>query len=144
MPEETPPVNSGPAGSTPAAPPAATPSVRQQWLELVQELKSLWPILVKRCSDVSGNHRKLGKKYLEAGMSSEAIIRFKFVTWLQPKDADGWAWLAKAYALDKDTHRAKQALIKAHKLQPNHPMIHEVQQLMHVSKTASPAPVANA
>lgn len=79
--------------------------------ELISNLRNL--------DNIAKNNYVLGKQHYELGNFSDAIMRFKIVTWLEPKHADAWYRLASSYmAMDKKP-KAKEALTKAIQLKPN-------------------------
>ncbi len=74
---------------------------------------------IKKAQNVAKNNYDLGKKHYENGNFSDAVMRFRLVTWLEPKQAMGWLWLGKSYMAGKDILRARGALFKALELKPD-------------------------
>ncbi len=61
---------------------------------------------------------ELGKKHYGLGNFSDAVLRFKFVTWLEPKHASGWYWLGLSHLSSGQKPAAIKALKKALEINP--------------------------
>ncbi|MEQ1704654.1 MAG: hypothetical protein ABL867_01615 [Rickettsiales bacterium] len=87
----------------------------QRWKhEIIDFIRNL-----KKARDIVKNNYELGRKHYDLGNFDDAVFRFKFLTWMEPKHADGWYWLAASYmAVDKKLN-AKIALIKALQIKPD-------------------------
>lgn len=68
--------------------------------------------------DIVQNNYDLGCKHLALGHVRDAVFRFKVVTWLAPKHADGWYQLGCAYMAEGKAGPARAALAHALKLDP--------------------------
>lgn len=76
---------------------------------------------LKQARNIVKNNYELGRKHYELGNFDDAVLRFKFLTWMEPRHADGWYWLGVSYmAVDKKPN-AKAALIKAVAIKPDFP-----------------------
>ena len=74
---------------------------------------------LKQARNIVKNNYELGRKHYELGNFDDAVLRFKFLTWMEPRHADGWYWLGASYmAVDKKPN-AKAALIKAVAIKPD-------------------------
>jgi ribosomal-protein-alanine N-acetyltransferase len=70
--------------------------------------------------DIAKNNYLLGVMHFRMGSPFDAVLRFKFVTWLNPKHADAWYGLGRAYLMDGKRAAAEKALKKAVELNPSH------------------------
>ena len=82
-------------------------TVRQVWH---------WIAELERCKEIESNNYQLGHHHLALGHVSDAILRFKFVTWLNPKRADAFYYLGCSYLTNKNKKAARDALVSAVKL----------------------------
>lgn len=74
---------------------------------------------LQKIRDITKNNYELGKKHYDLGNFDDAVFRFKFLTWMDPKNADSWYWLGASYiAVDKKPS-AVVALKKALELKPD-------------------------
>jgi tetratricopeptide (TPR) repeat protein len=76
---------------------------------------------LKKARDIVKNNYELGRKYYELGNFDDAVIRFKFLTWMEPKHADGWYWLGASYMAVDKKQNAVTALRKALATRPDFP-----------------------
>lgn len=74
---------------------------------------------LKKIRDITKNNYELGRHHYDLGNFGDAVMRFKLVTWLEPKHADGWYWLASSYIALEKKQQAIVALKKAIELKPN-------------------------
>ena len=74
---------------------------------------------IKKAQNIAKNNYALGKKHYENGNFSDAVLRFKLVAWLEPKQAMGWLWLGKSYVAGKNMPQARVSLLKALELKPD-------------------------
>lgn len=71
-----------------------------------------------KMKDILGSNFELGKKHFALGNFDDAVMRFKFVTWLDAKHANAWYWLGKSYLAQDNKPQGLAALKKAIKLRP--------------------------
>lgn len=74
---------------------------------------------LKRIRDILKNNYELGKKHYDLGNFEDAIMRFKFVTWMDPKQANAWYWLGASYLAVNKKPEARKALKKALEIKPD-------------------------
>ncbi len=67
------------------------------------------------------NNYELGMGHLAAGSTSDAILRFSVVTWLEPQHADAWYYLGCSYLAAARVRPAQKAFRRALALRPGHP-----------------------
>lgn len=81
---------------------------------------------LKKVRDIVKNNYELGRKHYELGNFEDAIFRFKFLTWMEPKHADSWYWLGASYLAMEKRNNAKAALKKALEIRPNFQEAHDM------------------
>jgi predicted TPR repeat methyltransferase len=69
---------------------------------------------------VAQNNYQLGIKHLAAGNFSDAVFRFKAVTWLEPSNAEAWYNLATSYLADRKPSLAVQGYRRTLELKPDY------------------------
>jgi tetratricopeptide (TPR) repeat protein len=74
---------------------------------------------LKKVRDIVKNNYELGKKHYDLGNFDDAVFRFKFLTWMDTKHADGWYWLGASYIAQDKKQNAKIALKRALEIRPN-------------------------
>lgn len=97
--------------------------------QLIEETKALAEQAMQRLfglaagwekrRDIVQNNYELGCRHLSLGNISDAILRFKLVTWMEPRHADGWYQLGCAYVAGGKPDLAKTSLQKALQLKPD-------------------------
>lgn len=100
---------------------AATKGVQQQASELAGEWKAWALSLVKqldRFKDIIENNYALGQSHLLRGNLQDAVLRFRFVLWLDAKYKQASYFLGCSYLAQGDVRRAREALLKALKQDP--------------------------
>lgn len=117
-------------------------SLKEEWKkdELAQKIRR-WKNAIltlisnlKQARNIVKNNYELGKKHYDLGNFDDAVLRFKFLTWMEPEHADGWYWLAASYmAVDKKPE-AKNALKKALAIRPDFP---EARDLLKAASSAA-------
>jgi predicted TPR repeat methyltransferase len=87
-----------------------------------QALKALFGLLsrLRRGNEVARNNYALGVQHLAKGNYSDAIFRFKAVTWLEPENAAAWYGLGTAYFADGKPANAATHYRKALALKPDY------------------------
>jgi Tfp pilus assembly protein PilF len=70
--------------------------------------------------DISKNNYALGLAHLENGNLRDAVLRFKMVTWLEPRHVEAWYQLGCAQLIEGKKQAAVQALRKALAIAPGH------------------------
>ncbi|MFW0778297.1 MAG: methyltransferase domain-containing protein [Rickettsiales bacterium] len=70
--------------------------------------------------EVAKKNYSLGLMHLNQGNFSDAIFRFKAVTWLQPQNADAWYYLGIVSLADEQKKMAVAAFSRAKKLRPDY------------------------
>ncbi len=71
----------------------------------------------EKLKDIPGTNFELGVSHLKRRNISDAIMRFKMVTFLEPKNADAYYYLGRSLILDGKYEEAEEALKKSIKLQ---------------------------
>ena len=89
--------------------------------EAMLRVKNEYAIAKEKLKDIPGTNYALGLYHLQHGNSFDAIFRFRMVTWLNPKHAQAYYYLAQSYVLADKLPAAKKALESALSLQPNWP-----------------------
>jgi predicted TPR repeat methyltransferase len=84
-----------------------------------------------KIKDIAGNNFELGKMHFQLGNISDAVFRFKMVTWLEPKHIDAWFFLGASYMAEKKIGLARKALQKALDMNPNY---EEARYMMAIAK----------
>lgn len=113
--------------------------------ELKAEAKRWLGTLPEKLGDIPGNHKTIGKHFLDNGAYQDAIYRFRIVRWMRPNDAEAVALLAKAYALHGESAQAKQTL---QELKQKHPAYldsaaveKDIQTILYPPAQAVPEPI---
>lgn len=89
--------------------------------DLIDEQLNKGLALVKdwrKFKDIIKNNYELGLYHLQRGNTNDAILRFKFVVWMEPAHADAWYYLGRSFLLDGNRTAAKNAFAKSLKLDP--------------------------
>ncbi len=73
----------------------------------------------EKFKDILKNNYSLGRDHLVRGNIKDAVLRFKFVLWLDPQYADAWYYLGCSYMADGNIRAAKDAFTKAIKQHPD-------------------------
>ena len=73
---------------------------------------------LEKARDVEQNNYELGLRHLALRNLSDAIFRFRFVTWLNPKRAEAWYFLGCSYMAAEKKPQARDALRRALALKP--------------------------
>ncbi len=87
-----------------------------QWKEKLSDFANNW----EKIRDITKNNFELGKMHLQLGNLSDAVFRFRMVTWLEPKHTEAWFFLGASYMAEKKLKLARQALQKAVDLYPGY------------------------
>lgn len=69
--------------------------------------------------DIAKNHYDLGIEHLQQGHVSDALLRFRLVTWLEPNNANAWYYLGRTQLADGKNKQAQATLQRALKLNPD-------------------------
>ena len=85
---------------------------------LKKDFLSFWKNLQK-LQDIFKANFDMGKRHYELGNFADAIFRFKFVLWLDPKYAAGWYWLGLSQLADGKKNEGIKSLEKARSLRPD-------------------------
>jgi predicted Zn-dependent protease len=100
-----------------------------------KEAESWITLLSSKLEDIPGNHKAIGKSFLERGIYTDAIHRFKLVRWMRPKDAEVVALLALALARSGNAAKAKEAFKDLKLKHPSYPQMAETEQLLREALT---------
>jgi predicted TPR repeat methyltransferase len=73
-----------------------------------------------KMQDMTTNNFELGQMHLQLGNTTDAIFRFKIVTWLEPKHTDAWFFLGTSYMAAGQMANAVRALNKSLELRPGY------------------------
>jgi tetratricopeptide (TPR) repeat protein len=87
----------------------------KQWKK---DFLKLWGELHK-FGDIFKANFELGKKHYGLGNFQDAVLRFKFVVWLEPKYSAGWYWLGLSHLALAQKPASIKALKKAVSLKPD-------------------------
>lgn len=91
--------------------------------------------------DIVKNNYALAKAYMASGNYKDAVLRLKFLVWLDPQHKAAWLELARAYlALDK-RKLADGALAKLLKLDPNYAEGKKLKEAMATGKAIMATPL---
>lgn len=109
-------------------PSASQPSIKQslqsgftQWLEPWKNKAVNFAKDWEKFKDILKSNYDLGQAHLRKGNIQDAILRFRFVIWLDPKYEDVWYFLGCSYLANEELRMAKSSLVKALKQNPaNH------------------------
>lgn len=72
----------------------------------------------EKFKSIVDNNYQLGRDHLERGNIQDAVLRFKFVLWLDPKYKDSWYYLGVSQLAAGETKAAREAFAKEIKLHP--------------------------
>ena len=86
-----------------------------EWKQKALGVVSHW----EKFKNILQNNYELGRSHLVRGNTQDAVLRFRFVLWLDPKYRDSWYWLGCSYVAAGDLKRAREALLKALKQTPD-------------------------
>lgn len=114
---------------------------KQDWIgnfrDMFAQARELLPKF--RLSNIPGANMRLGKMYLERGATQDAIVRYRIVTWFEPKNADAWTGLGIAYLMEGKDFKAEAAIRRALMLQPgNPPAVAALEELKAARKAPTP------
>src|SRR5690606_29947932 len=73
-----------------------------------------------RLRNFSASNYELGVKHFDAGHVNDALLRFRLVTWSDPKNANAWYYLGRSLIANGQPDKAAAALRRALLLQPKH------------------------
>jgi len=96
----------------------------EKFAQWKKDLLKLWADLYK-FRDIFKANFELGKKHYGLGNFSDAVLRFKFVVWLEPKYAAGWYWLGLSHLALAQKPAAIKALKKATEIRPDWQEAHD-------------------
>jgi len=123
------------------------PSLKTQLDTLAREGKSFFDQSMLQLTDMVRNWRQyrdipknnyaLGIDHLRRGNIKDAIVRFRFVLWLEPGHADAWYYLGRSYLADGNKPDAHKSLAKALSYKPGND---EIIYLLAVAGGAGPLP----
>jgi predicted TPR repeat methyltransferase len=77
-----------------------------------------WAKNWEKFRDITRNNYNLGRQHMKLGNIQDAILRFKFVVWIDPRHADAWYSLGSSYLMQGQLRQARVAFRKALKLKP--------------------------
>src|SRR5690606_24084006 len=86
----------------------------EQWKNQLLDIFRHWD----KFTDIVNNNFDLGRKHLQLGNLGDALFRFKFVLWMEPKHADALYSLGRVYMMEGRTAQARQVLQKSLALKP--------------------------
>lgn len=92
----------------------------EQFLENLQLRLQGWMQNWEKSKDIIKNNYELGHRHLQLGNVNDAIMRFRFVTWLDPKRVDAYYYLGCSYLAKNEKGKARAAFEKTLKLRPVH------------------------
>lgn len=107
-----------------AVKPPKSPVQRSFKDELLQTLKDTRQQIVTwfkqwdKAKDIIKNNFELGQRHLSLGNLNDALLRFKFVVWLDPNHANAWYHLGATYMAKGNRGKAAVAFRKALELKP--------------------------
>jgi len=90
------------------------------WRDELKKQAQGWLAQLGQFRNIEQNNYELGHRHLALGNITDAIFRFKFVTWMNPNRADAWYYLGCSYLANKNKKLAKPALEKAVALKPDY------------------------
>jgi predicted TPR repeat methyltransferase len=71
-------------------------------------------------TDIVKNNYELGLTHFQRGNISDAVFRFKLVTWIEPAHGEAWYYLGRSQLAEGKLAQASESLKKALKLKPDH------------------------
>lgn len=77
-------------------------------------------VSVGKGTEVARNNYNLGIRHLGLGNYSDAIFRFKMVTWIEPENAEAWYQLGTSYLADNQNTVAASCYRKTLSMKPDH------------------------
>lgn len=89
-------------------------AIGNEWKQKALRIVSHW----EKFKNILQNNYDLGRGHLLRGNTQDAIMRFRFVIWLDPKYRDSWYWLGCSYVAAGDLKQAREALLKALRQNP--------------------------
>jgi predicted TPR repeat methyltransferase len=104
-------------------PPTAVQNVvHDVGLMLGETKKQLWDFVrdLDKMRTIQQNNYQLGHHHLRLGNVSDAVLRFKFVTWLNPMHFDAFYYLACSYLASDKKKQACDAFKRALILKPDY------------------------
>jgi tetratricopeptide (TPR) repeat protein len=93
--------------------------------QLGNKLLKIWADAVKlfhnlhKMQNVAQANFELGEKHYNLKNFDDAVLRFKFVTWLEPKYALAWYWLGASYIAAGKKPAGIKSLKKALQIKPD-------------------------
>ncbi|MDE3015454.1 MAG: methyltransferase domain-containing protein [Pseudomonadota bacterium] len=104
--------------------PNAKKTSLEQWAQDMGDGVMRWLIgLTRHWSkrrDILRNNYRLGHHYLKLGKTSDAVLRFKIVTWMDPMRPDGWYFLGCSTLAHGDRVAAVSAFTQALRIKPDY------------------------
>lgn len=97
-------------------------SVRQEFAILTRDVKASlfgWARQFEKFRDIVKNNYELGRMHLGLGNLRDAMLRFKFVLWLNPLHVDAMYYLGATYMAGGDKKAAAPWFAKVLKIRPN-------------------------
>ncbi|MBY0407968.1 MAG: methyltransferase domain-containing protein, partial [Rickettsiales bacterium] len=85
------------------------------WKQKALRFVSQW----EKFKDILLNNYELGQQHLRMGNLQDAVMRFRFVLWLDPKYKDAWYYLGCSYMAARNIRAAQKAFQTALKLHPD-------------------------
>jgi predicted TPR repeat methyltransferase len=86
------------------------------WGDEWKQKIAVWVNRWQKSKDIIKNNYELGRSHMQRGNIQDAILRFKFVLWLDPKHADALYSLGCSYIINGKTALARDAFSKVLKL----------------------------
>lgn len=96
----------------------AKSSIGKLVLDTIAEFRKMVADLHKLGDIVKANF-ELGQKHYNKGNFKDAVMRFRFVTWLEPKHASGWYWLGISQQAVGDVTSSIKSLQKCLQINPD-------------------------
>lgn len=106
-----------PTAKRAAAPKTFAGEVRSQGNEMKRMLLS-WVQHWDKFRNILKNNFDLGRDHLKRGNLSDAILRFRFVLWLDPQFKDAWYYLGCSHLADGNARAARDAFTSALRAAP--------------------------
>lgn len=101
-----------------------TKSPLEEWAQNLGDGVMRWLIGLtrnwSRRPEIFQNNYNLGREYLKSGKASDAVLRFKITSWMEPSRADIWYLLGRSYLADGEPAAAVASLKKALALKPGY------------------------
>ncbi len=86
----------------------------REWKAKGLEFVNSW----EKFKNILENNYQLGRSHFDRGNLQDAVMRFKFVIWLDPKYKDSWYYLGCSLLAEGKTKAARDAFAKDLKLRP--------------------------